>query len=215
MKIYANATDGLRSVLMQYTKGYTKAVIFDAPESRLETLQNKFAEAYGTQLPGWKRYQRKQKGLPNAWACAFPKSSYPGHYWVVLLAVFDNLDGLDKSSPWRNEKWLERVIIGDYIITTDQRDRRDYTMTFKLQTGSIKGLEAHWRMIADRDLDGLVHETQRAVKSYAMFGGVRRQLRRLIRGYAKLYKARRHKDWPGPDPENLPMMGAFKKTLIQ
>jgi hypothetical protein len=47
------------------------------------------------------------------------------------------------------------------------------------------------------------------VQIYTLFGGVRRQLRRLILGYKKLYEAKLKKPWPGPNPESLPSITGF------
>jgi hypothetical protein len=215
MKIYQHQTDALRSILLMWTQGYRYAVTFDAKTEKLDALAEKFAETYGTELPAWKRYQRKKHGLPNGWACAMPKASHPGQSIVVLMAAFDSLDHLYPSSPWRREKWrpADRIEIGDYrIAPRDKRDRRDYADTIKLTTRTITGLESYWRALASHGrLDIIADEAWRAVRFYALFGGVRRQLRRLIRGYQKLYQARLKKPWPGPDPEALPSIGQFRR----
>jgi hypothetical protein len=214
MKIYRHQTDALRSILMMWTQGYRYAVTFDAKTEKLDALASKFAETYGTELPAWKRYERKRKKLPNGWACSMPKASHPGQSIVVLMAAFDSLDHLDPASPWRREKWIpaERVEIGDYrIAPRDKRDRRDYADTIKLTTRTLSGLENYWRALAaQQQFDKLADEAWRAVQFYALFGGVRRQLRRLIRGYKKLYEARLKKPWCGPNPEALPSIGQFR-----
>jgi hypothetical protein len=215
MKIYQHQTDALRSILMMWTQGYRYAVTFDAKTEKLDALASKFAEAYGTQLPAWKRYERKRKKLPNGWACSMPKASHPGQSIVVLMAAFDSLDKLDQASPWRRERWqpADKVEIGDYrIAPRDKRDRRDHADTIKLTTRTLAGLENYWRALASQNLEQLPVEAERAVRFYALFGGVRRQLRRLIRGYAKLYEKKRGRQWPGPDPERLPSVGGFRKT---
>jgi hypothetical protein len=215
MKIYRHQTDALRSILMMWTQGYRYAVTFDAKTEKLDALASKFAETYGTELPAWKRYERKRKKLPNGWACSMPKASHPGQSIVVLMAAFDSLDHLDPASPWRREKWIpaERVEIGDYrIAPRDKRDRRDYADTIKLTTRTLSGLENYWRALAaQQQFDKLADEAWRAVQFYSLFGGVRRQIRRLIRGYKKLYEARLKKTWPGPDPEALPSIGQFRR----
>jgi hypothetical protein len=214
MKIYEHQTQALRAILLMWTQGYRYAVTFDAKREKLDGLASKFAENYGTQLPAWKRYQRKKQGLPNGWACAMPKASHPGQSIVVLMAAFDSLEHLDPVSPWRREKWqpADRVEIGDYRIAQhDKRDRRDYADTIKLTMRTLSGLESYWRALASQNLEQLPVEAERAVRFYALFGGVRRQLRRLIRGYSKLYERKLGKKWPGPDPERLPSVGAFRR----
>jgi hypothetical protein len=215
MKIYQHQTIALRSILLMWTQGYRYAVTFDVRNEKLDALAEKFAETYGTELPAWKRYERKKKGLPNGWACSMPKASYPGQSIVVLMASFGTLEHLDPSSPWRREQWkpADRIEIGDYrIAPQDKRDRRDHADTIKLTKRTLSGLENYWRALASQgQFDKLADEAWRATQFYALFGGVRRQLRRLIRGYKKLYEARLKKPWPGPDPEALPSIGQFRK----
>jgi hypothetical protein len=216
MKIYEHQTDALRAILFMWSQGYRHAVIFEIRNDKLQPIAEKFAENYGTNLPRWKRYELKKKGIPSAWACAMPKSSVPGQSIVVLMASFETLDKLHESSVWRREKWrpADKIEIGDYrIATNDKRDRGDSADTIKLTTRTINGLEQYWRALASQgQFDKIADEAARAVQIYTMFGGVRRQLRRLIRGYKKLYEARLKKPWPGPNPEALPAMIGFSRS---
>jgi hypothetical protein len=216
MKIYRHQTDALRAILLMWTQGYRHAIVFEARDEKLDSIALKFSEVYGTELPGWKRYERKRKKLPNGWACSMPKASHPGQNIVVLMAAFETLEHLDPASPWRREKWqpAEKLEIGDYRITpNDKRDRRDHADTIKLTTRTINGLENYWRALASQgQFDKIADEAWRATQFYALFGGVRRQLRRLIRGYQKLYQARLKKPWPGPNPEALPSVGSFRSA---
>ena len=201
---------------MMWSRGYRHAVVFDVRNEKLDGLAQKFAENYGTLLPAWKRHERKRRKLPNAWCCSMPKASYPNHSIIVLMAAFETLDNLASDSPWRREKWrpADLVEIGDYrIAPRDKRDRGDHADTIKLSKRTLDGLENYLRALASQgQFDKIVDEATRAVRFYALFGGVRRQLRRLIRGYAKLYQARLKKPWPGPDPEALPTIGKFRKS---
>lgn len=212
MQNYEHLTHGMASILMQYTRGYTKSVVFEAQKDKLPALQVKFEDNFGIGLPAWKRHQRKGKGLPNGWACSMPMPGHSGRVYVVLLGAFESgsLSALHETSPWRSEKWQEKLVVGDYMIAVDQRDRRDFTTTWKLTPKCLSGLESYWRSQAEKGVHLVVPEIERAVAFYPMFGGIRRQLRRLIRGYSKLYKAKTKKDWPGPDPEKLPAMVGFR-----
>jgi hypothetical protein len=216
MKIYQHQTDALRAILLMWSRGYRWAVSFQTSNNKLDALSQKFAENYGTQLPPWKRFQRKRRGLPNAWACAMPKAGSPGQSIVVLMASFETLDKLAEASPWRRERWrpAHKVEIGDYkIAPQDKRDRGDHADTIKLTARTLSGLEQYWRALATQgQFDELARDAERAVRFYALFGGVRRQLRRLIRSYKKLYQAKLKRDWPGPDPEKLPTIGKFRKS---
>jgi hypothetical protein len=131
------------------------------------------------------------------------------------MGAFESIAHLDHGSPWRREKWqpAKMVEIGDYRLTPkDKRDRGDYADTIKLSKRTLSGLESHWRMLSSQHPEQLSEEAVRAVTFYSMFGGVRRQLRRLIGGYKKLYERKFKADWTGPDSERLPMIGGYKKS---
>lgn len=211
MKTYDDLTTGLQAVLLQVTKGYTRAVTFEIKHEKVPALIEKWGDSYGVNLPGWKRTERKRAGLPNAWAAVLPVPGAMHLARAVLLRTDTDLSKLPAESPWHREQWSNHIEVGDYTVARDQRDRRDYTTTIKLTTRCLHGLEAHWRSVANVSLDQLVTEVTAAVRFYPMFGGIRRQLRRLIRGYVKLWAKRRpDRPWPGPDPEALPTIQAFR-----
>lgn len=212
MKRYEHLTDGLRAVLMMTTRGYRYAVTAEVPAEKVHGIEQKWIDAYGITLPAWRRRERKKKSLPNAWAFSLPVPAAAHKRLLVLLRTDADLSKLDPSSPWLRERWreIDKCEIGDYCVTIDQRDRRDYAWTVKLSARTLRGLEGLYRELSGRSLSMLQEQIERDVRYYPMFGGVRRQMRRLIRGYAKLYQKRLGKQWPGPDPEALPHVGQFK-----
>ena len=211
---YPHITDALRSVVLMTTRGYTHGVSFEAPAERVPAIADKWAEVYGTQLPAWKRHQRKSKGLPVAWACSMPVPGQPARRRLVLLCAGLDASKLDARSPWLREHWLpiERLELGDYIVARDKRDRGDWAWTVRLTPRCMRGTEALYRSLAAQSLEQLRYQIERDVRYHPLFGGVRRQMRRLVRGYAKLWSKRTGKPWPGPDPEKLPALGAFTRT---
>lgn len=214
MKNYEHLTEALQAALMMATRGYVQGVSFEVEASKLDTISAKFADTYGVNLPAWKRHDRRSKGLPNAWACSMPVAGNPAKRLVVLLATDFDEGKLDAASPWLREKWkpLDRLEIGDIVIKRDQRERGDSALTVRLSPRCQGGLEKYWRALAAQGhFDQIAYEAGRAVRFYPLFGGLRRQLRRMIRGYAKLYEKKLGKQWPGPNPENLPAMVGFSQ----
>lgn len=214
MKHYNDLSPSLQAALLMVTRGYSHGVTFEVEREKLEALERKFIDYFGVHLPAWKRTSRKAQGLPNSWGCLMPVPGAKHRARVLLLRTDADLEKLHPDSPWRREKWseVERLEIGDFCIALDKRQRGDYAMTVKLTKRALAGLEAHYRKIASQSLDELVETANRDVRFYPMFGGVRRQMRRLLRGYAKLFEKRRGIPWPGPNPEALPAMGSFKKA---
>ena len=213
MRHYEHTVDALRAALLMYQRGYRYGVTFEVDISKLDAIAAKFDANFGTNLPGWKRYERRKKGLPNAWACSFPIGQRKAQVLLMMDSTPDDLRDFDATSPWARERWrpVESLEIAAYSIACDRRDRGDWAYTFRLSPRVLRGLQDYWRMLGSSHLEQLVFEAERAVASYALFGGVRRQLRRLIRGYAKLYQRKIGKPWPGPDPEQLPFVAGFRK----
>lgn len=214
MKHYEHLTDALRAILLMATRGYKYAVIAEVPAEKVQAIATKWVDAYGTTLPAWKRHARKSVGLCNAWACSMPVPGSPHRRFLVLMRTECDLSKLDAKSPWLRERWrdVSQVEVLDFVITVDRRDRRDYAWTVRLSPRALRGIESFYRELAGRSLHDLAERIAHDCRYYPMFGGVRRQLRRLIRGYAKLYEKKLGRPWPGPDPESLPHVGQFKQV---
>ncbi len=212
MKIYDNLTPALQAILLQWTKGYTCWTSTDAlPRLKAEAVLAKWAEVYGTNLAAWKRQDRKQKGLPNAFAAAVPVVGIPDRYELFLMATEPALTAPDLS-PFSREKWKTRCPeLADYVIVHEPRERGDYAWTWRLQEKVVAGIENRMRSLIERvDAVQLRAETTQWMRFYALFGGVRRQLRRTLRSGWKLWTRKNKTAWPGPDPEALPAMVGFR-----
>lgn len=213
MKIYDDLTPALQSVLLHWTRGYTCWTSTEPlPRAKAElVLRGKWAETYGTSLPAWKRQDRKQKGLPNAVALGVPVVGLPEHLQLILMATQDALTA-PQVSPFSREKWLTKCPeLSDYVIVHEPRERGDYAWTWRLQARVTTNLERHLvSLISQGDAAQVRKETIQWIKFYAMYGGVRRQLRRLLKSGKKLWDGKIKTAWPGPDPESLPAMIGFR-----
>jgi hypothetical protein len=214
VKIYDDLTPALQSILLQWIHGYTCWTVTDPlPRAKAEAVLAKWAELYGTNLPAWKRQDRKEKGLPNAVALAAPVVGLSGRFQLVLMATAPALSA-PTVSPFSREKWKTRCPeFAEYVIVHEPRDRGDYAWTWRLQEKVVAGLENQLISIIGRiDAVEVRRQTFQWVGVYVLFGGVRRQLRRILRSSQKLW-ARKHKTvWPGPDPDKLPAMVGFRSA---
>lgn len=213
MRHYQHQTEALRATLLMVTRGYKYGVVFNTLAEKAQAISNKWDEQYGVNLPAWKRYSRRKSGLPNAWACSMPAAGQHSQRIFILLtdANPDQIKKLPSASPWRRENWrpVDALSFGYYKLATEKNAAGVITVTYRLTPAALSGLDGYWRSLANSDPEALVRDIAHAVSFYAMFGGVRRQLRRLIKGYKRLYQLRTKRDWPGPDPDALPSMGAF------
>jgi hypothetical protein len=95
----------------------------------------------------------------------------------------------------------------------EPRERGDYAWTWRIQNKEYGVLEQFLiTLVKEGKADNVAAQTARLVSMNPLFGGVRRQVRRLLKGAQKLWVGINHEKraWPGPDPDKLPMMGSYK-----
>ena len=211
MKIYEDITPALKAILFHFIKGYTVWTSFIVEDEKVEGIACKWAEVYGTQLPSWKRQDRKQKQLPTAVALAAPVIGKPGQKQVMLMAT-EFAVKMPENTPWAKEKWLTRLPeFSDFVVVHEPREGAEYVWSWRIQDRVLGGLENHLNtLVKGGDAGQVRHETQHWTRFYPMYGGVRRQIRRMYRGASKLWQATRKSPWPGQDPEKLPVMVGFR-----
>lgn len=212
MKIYADLTPAMKAILFHYTRGYTLWNSFEVDEEKVAGIAGKWAEIYGTNLPSWKRHDRKLKELPTAVGLAGPVIGKPRRLQAIVLATPFAGAAL-QNSPWAREKWLKRPPeFSDFVMVREPREGSGYVWTWKLQNQVHDGLEKYLTtLVKIGDAAQVRQETTHWVRFYPMFSGVRRQIRRIYRSAEKLWSATQKSEWPGPHPENLPIMGGFRK----
>ena len=214
MKNYDDLTTGMQSILLHFSRGYvlsTAEPIIVSIE-KVNSISEKFIDLYGTNLPAWKRFQRKTNGLPNCIGVIIPIVGNPYKKQIVLLCTEHKPSDLNEHNPFLNEKWQSKILVGDFEIAKDQRDKGDSAFSWKLKKSALLGLDAHLKnMLKKGNWHQLIEELSKCVKFYPLFGGIRRQLRRIISGYKKLYEKKHTAEWNGPDPNNLPRMVGFRK----
>lgn len=209
MKIYENITPALNAILRSHGNGYTNWISFSVDQNKVLPIREKWAEAYGTLLPAWKRNDRKGKALPLAVAYAAPVLSLPGQREVILLSWLPD----SVPSAWQKENWRRDLpVFSDFVMVKEPNATGRYVWTWKLQDHAFGGIQKHLiALVKAGDAAAVKHATEHAVRLYPMFSGVRRQIRRMFLGSVKLWCATQKSPWPGPAPENLPAMIGFKK----
>lgn len=115
MKHYEDLTQGLQTLLLHATRSYTRCVSFEIERNKLPQIEEKWIDAFGVNLPAWKRHERKRGGLPNAVALSLPVPGAAHRARVVLLRTDADLSALAPDSPWRRETWSEKIEVGDFF----------------------------------------------------------------------------------------------------
>lgn len=215
MREYEDITSALRAVQRNWQSGYTCWVSFILGSDKVPAIGERWAEELGTGLPAWKRQDRKQRHLANAVALSSPVLGRPGVREVMLMATADAL-AMPEVSPWRRQKWLQRCPeLSEFVMLREPRPRGDYAWTWRLQEHVAVGLARHFtRLVEEGDASAVAKHTHHAVSLYPMFGGVRRQLKRILHSARKLWTARTKGPWPGPNPDHLPAMIGFKPARV-
>ena len=210
MHVCNDLTSALRRILNNFIKGYTLWVSFEVDASKVDGIREKWIETCGTNLPAWKRQDRKQKGLPNAWAAAAPVFGYPNKRQVILMATEQALDFPD--SDLGRQKWNRRLPeFSEFVMVREARERGDYAWTWRIQNRVLGLLEKQLvTLVKAGDGRGVGRETRQMAALYPMCGGVRRQLVRMIKSAGKLWVATQRTPWPGLTANDLPKMGGFK-----
>lgn len=215
MRHYENQTDGLRHCLRLWSKDAVASASFPTQISKLETLSEKFAEAFGTNLPSHIRHARRKAGQPNAYAFAHRFAGAPANMcWVWLMRTDGDLGPV--GSDWQRESWnTSPPQIGSaetrLKITKEPRPRGDYAWTWRLGDRHLNMVGSEWRdhVVAGRG-DELKFAVEQAGSSLPMFGGIRRQLTKELelqkRRWRKLHPRR-----PWPNIPSLPRMGKFNR----
>lgn len=209
MKIYENITPALTEIRRSHGNGYTHWVSFVIDKEKVPSIGKKWSETYGTLLPPWKRNDRKHKNLPLAVAYSAPVLSRPGMLEVILMAWLPE----NASVLWR-ENWRHDLpVFSEFVLVKEPNATKNYVWTWRIQDRVLAGIEKHLiALVKSGDASAVRYETEHMIKLYPMFSGVRRQLRRMFRGAAKLWQATAKSQWPGPDSENLPAMVGFKRS---
>jgi len=211
MTRHEDLTPALSSILRHWNNGYIVWISFITTAEKEDGLEEKWASNFSTKLAAWRRQDMKQKGMPTAVALSAPVIGQPGKRQVMLMAT---PAALKAEEEWAREQWKTALPdFSDFKMVHEPRDRGDYAWTWRLQPHVENGLLNYWKgLVASGDASEVARDTHHAVKFYPMFGGVRRQLRRIFNGHRKLWSAKWGSPWPGPDPDHLPMMGKFKKA---
>ncbi len=211
MKHCENLTAALDAILINWAlRDYNHWTSFVLAAEREDEKGNELADLYGTRLPAWKRQDLKQKGLPTCSAISAPVLGSPGKREFILMAT-DKVRGAQQGSVWSRETWTDRSItFGSFVMVKEPRSRRDYAWTWRLQQGVYQGLSRHLiNLVKSGNASVILAETQSWLRCYPMFGGVRRQFRRLIISASKLWIACHRSTWPGLNVDELPIKTKF------
>lgn len=206
-------TNALQTILLHRTRGYTLWLGFNTPVEKIAALDEKWSLELGIREPSWKRHDRKIKGVPNAVAIAGRVFSQPSMAEVVLLAT-DNARHVEHNGPYHaflRQQWRDDLPRFSHFEMVHQPTEAQgkIVWTWRIRKPELGQIEKRLITLCDmRDVESLRRETHSLVRSFPMYNGIRSQTRRLLRHVHRKCEACKI-NYPGPDPENLPMMIKF------
>lgn len=215
MKIH-DITEAMQTILLHHTRGYHLWLSFTTAQEKISGLDEKWALELGTHEPGWKRHDRKSRGIPNAAAVFGRVFSQPSSVEVVLMATRD-ARLIKPNSPYHaflRQQWRDDLPCFSHfeIVHQPTEATGKLVWTWRMRKMELSQIEKRFIALCDiRDISSLGRETHSLVRSFPMYNGIRSQTRRLLRHVQRKCESCGIK-YPGPDPENLPMMLAFPRT---
>lgn len=215
MRRYDDITPALQAILRSCSTGDTACwVSFFVDVEKVDGIDRKWREVYGTTLPAEARRRRKKNGLPTAWAACLPVLGNEYKRQLILLASGE-VSKMGATTPWAREGWISRPPeASDFVMVKEPRERGDYAWTWRIQNRPLGLVEQHLAaLVKSGDASAVAQYSHWLPRFYPLFGGVRRQLRRMLHGARKLWLATCKTNWPGPDPDHLPMMIGFRKEI--
>lgn len=205
MKVHDKTLDALRAITQQTSHGYTCWVTFQVTEDKLDGLKKKFAEVYGTEEPAHRRQLRKHKNIPNGVVLAAPCRALPGKFDVILLAT-ENAVKQHADSAWSKESWRT----GPVRFSRFQQKRvtsvgkNKLVMSWVIESGELAALSTYLETVLKTNPGHYHAAVKTATQANPMVNGVRKQLRKMLRGHQAWCRAV-GKQYPTTiNPDDLP-----------
>lgn len=217
MNLLCGSQTDAQRLIAKHISGYPMWVAGDVQAARWDGLVEKFSQKYETDLSPSARQWRKRRGRCCAHLVGAPLPSGKMR-WVLLVTTTG--DGEAKESEKLRDARTERLAWGDYVLIKPTRP-------------SAFGGGAHWTwflsphaerreasyLTALAQTAGAGRQPQRlcaftnTLLQRPLHAGVRQQVAKMLRRALKVWtKHAQGMPWPGPDPNDLPHVGAYRRS---
>lgn len=207
-----DTTGGLQRIQMLYQRDYVVSISFPIAVEKVPAKDIQWERDFGTKLHSSPRQDLKERGLPTAVATSMSIPGHPSMRQLILMATRYAIDA-HPQSPWAKEQWKEGPPrCGDYVLVHSPVAGSRYAWTWNLHESVVARLSAQLtRMVKSGNGHAIRIETSGWIASFSMCRGVRGQIRRVLKSAQKLWAACHRTPWPGPDSDNLPFIGDFRR----
>lgn len=219
MKRLCDSQTDAQRLISKHINGYPLWIVGETSTSRWENLVEKFSLLYEVDISPSARQWRKKRGQCCSHLVGAPMPS--GKIRWVLLVTATGI-GEVKQRERLADAHSERLVWGDYALIrstrpvsigggnhwtwflTPQADRREANYLTGLAQAAGAGRQPY-RLVA------FTH----TLLQRPLHAGVRQQLAKMLRRAQKVWaKHSNGLPWPGPDPFNLPHLGAYRSSAF-
>ena len=217
MNLLCDTQTDAQRIISKHIGAYPMWVAGEIQASRWSNLVEKFSRLYETDISPSARQWRKKRGR----CCAHLIGALlpDGKVRWVLLVTIEGVGTMMQHEKLRDAR-TERLIWGDYVLIrvtrpsglgggihwtwflTPQAERREANYLVALAQTAGVGRQPH-RLSAFTD----------TLLKRPLHSGVRQQVAKMLRRAVKIWTKHSHGiPWPGPDPGELPHVGAYRRT---
>lgn len=208
-------TDAQR-LIAKHIGGYPLWTAGDVHESRWPTLVEKFNAKYETDISPSARQWRKKRG--QCCALLIGAKLPDGKIRWVLLVTEDGRGPVKEEEALRDAR-QDRLAWGDYVLIRSTRTRAaggrthwTWFMTPGAERREANHLTALAQRAATMKQPHIVAQYTDTLMNRPLHAGVRQQVAKMLRRAEKVWtKHASSRPWPGPDPAQLPHLGAYRK----
>lgn len=217
MNLLCDSQTSAQRLISKHVNSYPMWVAGEVSSLRWEGLVRKFSQLYETDISPSARQWRKKRGQCCTHLIGAPLPD--GKVRWVLLVTTDGA-GEAKRCEKLHDARTERLAWGDYVLirTTRQSALGGGSHWTWFLTPGAERREANYLMAlaqtagAGRQPQRLSAFTDTLLKR-PLHSGVRQQVAKMLRRALKIWTKHAHgMPWPGPDPSELPHMGAYRKA---
>jgi hypothetical protein len=218
MNLLCDSQTHAQRLIAKHINSYPMWVGGEIQASRWDSLTETFSQVYETDISPSARQWRRKRGQCSAHLIAAPRPD--GKVQWVLLVTSDGSGEAKQREKLRDARG-ERLTWGDYVLIRATRP-------------NAVGGGSHWTwflspQVERREANYLTALAQTAgagrqphrlsaftvtLLKRPLHSGVRQQVAKMLRRAVKVWAKHSHgMPWPGPDPGELPHVGAYRRTI--
>lgn len=219
MNLLCQSQTEAQRLIAKHVNAYPLWTTGETSTLRWANLIEKFTGLYETDISPSARQWRKKRGQCCAHLVGAPK--HDGKVRWALLVTADGAGAVKKQERLRDAR-SERLVWGDYVLIRSTRSNAvgGGTHWSWFLTPEAERREANYltRLAQIAGCGRQPYQLSAFVNTLLqrpLHAGVRQQVAKMLRRAQKVWaKHSQGLAWPGPDPSDLPHLGAYRKARL-